>query len=116
MKPRERTPVEVHAEITRYRVIDVREADEFYGPLGTIVGAELIPLASVGEHAARLAGGEPLLLVCRSGRRSASACETLRELGIEDVTNLAGGMLAWGEAGLPVAHLEPPDTSTGADG
>jgi rhodanese-related sulfurtransferase len=115
MPIRERAAAEVHAEITRYRVIDVREPNEFYGDLGTIAGAELIPLATVAESVARLAGAEPLLLVCRSGRRSAKACETLQGLGIADVTNLAGGMLAWGEAGLPVERREPSRAPSGSD-
>jgi rhodanese-related sulfurtransferase len=115
MTIRERTAVEVHAEVTRYRVIDVREPDEFYGALGTIAGAELIPLATVAEHAARLTGAQPLLLVCRSGRRSVNACETLKGLGVEDVTNLAGGMLAWEEAGLPVERPVRSDPVPGPD-
>lgn len=90
-----------------YRVIDVREDYEFRGPLGCIETAELVPLASIEEHAEKLKGARPLLLICRSGKRSGMACEKLKELGCEDVTNLAGGMIGWNRASLPVLHAEP---------
>lgn len=86
-------------QLDSYRIIDVREPAEF--PLGHVPGSELIPLSRVAQSAEALRG-RPLLLVCRSGRRSGRACEVLIELGVSDVTNLAGGMIAWGAAGLPV--------------
>jgi glyoxylase-like metal-dependent hydrolase (beta-lactamase superfamily II)/rhodanese-related sulfurtransferase len=89
------------ARLAEYRVVDVREPEEFTGPLGHVAGSELLPLAGVAEQASALRG-RPLLLVCRSGRRSGQVCETLIALGIQDVTNLAGGMIAWNDAGLPV--------------
>ena len=101
--------VDVNAAASRlneYRVVDVREADEFLGPLGHVAGSDLLPLSQVAESAASL-GDRPLLLVCRSGRRSAQACEVLIGLGVTDVTNLAGGMIAWNEAGLPVEGRNP---------
>lgn len=102
----ELTPTELHAELERYRVIDVREDYEFHGPLGFVAGAELVPMSKLEDFAAQLRGAR-VLLVCRSGRRSGTACQRLQELGIEDVTNLAGGMIAWNRAGLPVTHSEP---------
>ncbi len=89
------------ARLDEYRIVDVREPDEFTGPLGHVRDSELLPLAQVAESASALRG-RPLLIVCRSGRRSGEACETLMGLGVTDVTNLAGGMIAWNEAGLPV--------------
>lgn len=89
------------ARLDRYRVVDVREADEFHGPLGHVVGADLLPLSRVAENVDQLGKG-PLLVVCRSGRRSGVACETLIDLGVTNVVNLVGGMVAWNEAGLPV--------------
>ena len=64
----ELTPEAAHAELDRFRIIDVREAHEFHGPLGFVEGAELVPLSTVAEHAEKLAGPRPLLLVCRSGK------------------------------------------------
>ena len=102
----ELTPEAAHAELDRFRIIDVREAHEFHGPLGFVEGAELVPLSTVAEHAEKLAGPRPLLLVCRSGKRSGQACETLVEQGVRDVTNLDGGMIAWNRAELPVLRTE----------
>jgi rhodanese-related sulfurtransferase len=101
------TPAEVHPELERYRVVDVRESHEFDGPLGFVDRTELVPLSTIPANAEKLAGSRPLLLVCRSGRRSAKACELLQELGLEDVVNLAGGMIAWNRARLPVTRTEP---------
>ncbi len=103
MTVQEASPLAVFPDLENFHVVDVRGADEFNGPLGHIAKAELLPLPDVLGHAARLAPLEPLLLVCRSGRRSLEACRSLQAHGIEKVTNLAGGMIAWNEAGLPVA-------------
>lgn len=93
------------ADVARYRVIDVREQDEWTGELGHIPEAEHVPLATVREAAGSWPKDQPLLLVCRSGRRSAKAAETLLQMGFKDVTNLEGGMLAWNHFGRPTrAH------------
>ena len=85
----------------RYRVFDVREPEEFEGPLGHLACAELLPMGHFMERAEELAD-RPLLLVCRSGNRSGQLCGALVARGIHDVTNLVGGMIAWRQAGLPV--------------
>src|SRR3954453_7729955 len=81
-------------------LIDVRQPAEFEE--ARIPGAVLIPLAELPDRLAELPDGKPLLLVCRSGARSARACEFLAEQGY-DSTNVAGGTLAWIDAGLEVA-------------
>ena len=91
----------------RFRVVDVREAHEFEGPLGRIAGAELLPLGQVAERAASFAPDQPLLLVCRSGRRSDDACAALRDAGVSEAVNLLGGMIAWNQAGLPIEDPIP---------
>jgi rhodanese-related sulfurtransferase len=98
---------DAHASRKRFRVIDVREPQEFHGPLGHIEGAELLPLGTVAEQAETLRDGRPLLLVCRSGKRSDMACQQLASRGCDDVTNLVGGMIGWNRAGLPVERTEP---------
>ena len=89
------------------RVIDVREADEF--AQGSIASALNVPLSRIereGLGALQAAGiaaeqGE-LVIICRSGARSGSACARLgRELG-ERAMNLQGGLIAWVGAGLPL--------------
>lgn len=88
--------------VGRVPIVDVREPDEFVGPLGHIAGAQLVPLGSVGGSASRWAPDAPLLLVCRSGGRSGRAASMLARAGFSRVYNLAGGMLAWADASLPV--------------
>jgi rhodanese-related sulfurtransferase len=44
------------------------------------------------------------VVVCRAGARSASAGAILARAGFRHVSNLAGGMLGWRSAGLPVNH------------
>ena len=85
-------------------VIDVRGADEFIGPLGHIATARNIPVAELGSRLGELAGFEqaPLIIVCRTDRRSATAARTLRAAGFTQVGVLREGMVQWNKAGLPV--------------
>jgi sulfur dioxygenase len=77
------------------QIVDVREPDEFNGPLGHVPGARLIPLGSLNEKAGGLDRHKPLVVVCRSGARSAQATLMLGKAGFERVANLSGGMLRW---------------------
>jgi rhodanese-related sulfurtransferase len=85
-------------------VIDVREPEEFVGELGHIRGALLVPLDALQRRLPKLAGyvDQDIVVVCRAGARSASACVMLEEAGFARVRNLADGMLAWNEAGQPI--------------
>jgi len=101
------TPDEISVQqaaerISELEVVDVRGADEYDGPLGHIAGARLLPLGELEARASELSVDGPLLMVCRSGRRSEVACQKLAELGVPGAINLVGGMIAWNEAGLPV--------------
>lgn len=80
--------------------VDVREPDEW--DEGHIPGALHIPLGELPERLSELPAESDLILVCRSGGRSAAATEFLLRSGYPRVANLAGGMLAWQEAGHPV--------------
>ena len=84
------------------QLVDVREPEEFSGPLGHIRGAKLIPLGSLAERAQELTKDRPIVTVCRSGSRSAQATVILREAGFTDTANLAGGMLRWRSEGHAV--------------
>jgi rhodanese-related sulfurtransferase len=82
-------------------VIDVRGPDEFTGPLGHIAGALNLP---IGELPGRLSeinalGDKPIILVCRTDKRSASAASLLRDAGFRDVRVLRGGMERWNRTG-----------------
>jgi uncharacterized membrane protein YdjX (TVP38/TMEM64 family)/rhodanese-related sulfurtransferase len=85
-------------------IIDVRGADEFTGPLGHIANARNIPVAALSGRLSELAGLErvPIVLVCRTERRSAMAAQTLRDAGFAEVSVLRRGMVQWNESGLSV--------------
>ncbi|MFS8065482.1 MAG: MBL fold metallo-hydrolase [Byssovorax sp.] len=89
------------------RIIDVREADEYTGPLGHIETAELFPLGTIGQVAATWDRSLPVVLVCRSGGRSAKAALEMRALGFEKIASMRGGMTRWNEAHLPVTRTSP---------
>jgi sulfur dioxygenase len=86
----------------RVQIIDVREAEEFDGALGHIQGAKLISLGSLKNSLAAINKEKPVVVVCRSGARSAQATVILRGAGYTKVANLAGGMLRWRGQRLPV--------------
>ncbi len=91
--------VEEHA--AQLQIVDVREADEFAGPLGHIPSAKLLPLGQLDKLASGLSKDQPIVTVCRSGARSAQAVAILRKAGFAKVANLAGGMLRWRSQNLP---------------
>jgi len=77
------------------QIVDVREPDEFNGPLGHVPGARLVPLGSLTQRVGELQKGMPIVTVCRSGARSAQATVLLGKAGFDRVANLSGGMLRW---------------------
>lgn len=84
-------------------LVDVREDSEFHD--GHILGARHIPLGTLRKRLNELEPhkNKPLLVYCRSGQRSASACGLLRKEGFQNVTNLKGGVMAWQNAGMPLS-------------
>ncbi|AKT38133.1 MBL fold metallo-hydrolase [Chondromyces crocatus] len=97
-------PAQVFKHGEEIRLVDVREPSEFTGELGHIARAELVPLATVIAAAERWRKEDELVLICRSGRRSEQAATALTAAGFRRTMNLAGGMLAWNEARLPVEY------------
>lgn len=84
------------AETPAPTIIDVRNPDEFTGPLGHIDGAENIPLPVFGNHLTELAQrAGPVVLVCHTDRRSSTAAAALRKAGAQQTLVLRGGMTAW---------------------
>ncbi len=80
-------------------VLDVRtqaEWNEYHIP-----GTHLIPLDELESRLASLPKGEEIVVVCRSGNRSAVATQILRDNGF-DATSMAGGVKAWRAAGYLV--------------
>ncbi|MBX5464413.1 MAG: ThiF family adenylyltransferase, partial [Clostridia bacterium] len=84
-------------------LLDVREPWEFAEM--RIPGARLIPLDELPARLGELERGRPLVAACFTGPRSARAVRLLRGRGFE-AYNLAGGLLAWELAGLPLEREE----------
>jgi rhodanese-related sulfurtransferase len=85
------------------RVIDVRQMQEIVQ--GTVPKAEALPLHTLPAKVHELSREEKLVMVCRSGARSAQACMFLQQQGFANVYNLRGGMMGWMQSGLPACQL-----------
>ncbi len=85
-------------------LLDVREPGEWQG--GHVAQAWLLPMGQVARHRSDLPQDRRIVVVCRSGGRSAAVAEALRAWGF-DAVNLSGGMTAWAVAGLPVVTTGP---------
>jgi Rhodanese-related sulfurtransferase len=77
----------------RLNMIDVREDHEV--ALGMIPGAKHIPLGQLPERIGEIEQTGEIILICKSGVRSAHACEYLSMLGFRGLKNMTGGMLKW---------------------
>ncbi len=77
-------------------VLDVRTEAEFYGPLGHIDGATLIPIDELADRMNELSSvkDKTIYVVCRSGNRSGRGKDILNANNFTAV-NVNGGMLAW---------------------
>ncbi len=82
----------------KLRVIDVRLMQEI--ATGTVPSAESLPLHTLPAKIHELSPEEKLVMVCRSGARSAQACLFLQQQGFSNVYNLRGGMMGWMQSGL----------------
>ena len=79
-------------------LVDVREPAEFAE--AHVPGATLMPMGQLRSRVAELDRAAPVLLICRSGHRSAVVGEVLAAEGF-DAVNVAGGTIAWLRAGKP---------------
>jgi rhodanese-related sulfurtransferase len=80
-------------------ILDVREQDEW--DAGHVEGATLIPLGELANRLSELPQDTQIIVMCKSGNRSAKGRDLLLANGFTQVTSLAGGITAWIEAGLP---------------
>lgn len=94
------TPEELKARLDageKLNLVDVREPHEHAEfniggtllPLGKIMATETDDINHLKD--------EEIIFYCRSGARSAQACQFATTLGFNHTVNLAGGMLAWRE-------------------
>jgi hydroxyacylglutathione hydrolase len=86
------------------RILDVRRQSEFAA--GHIPGAVHVPHVQLAQRLGDAPAGDPVIVNCRSGVRSARATSLLRARGINAI-NLEGGYLAWAAAGLPSETEQP---------
>lgn len=79
-----------------FQLIDVRETFEY--EVSNLEG-ENIPLGGILIEADKISKDKPVIVQCRSGKRSAAAIMQLEaQYGYENLYNLKGGILAWQEA------------------
>ena len=83
-------------------LIDVRQPHEYRK--GHIAGVISMPLTEVSQRLHELPRDRPVILICRTGRRSRAAARLLRRTGYASF-NLQGGMLRWYRANLPVEKI-----------
>jgi rhodanese-related sulfurtransferase len=83
-------------------VVDVREDKEMAD--GSIINAIHIPLGDLKNQIKKIEKykEKPVIVVCRSGMRSASAASILRKEGFQQVHNMRGGIMAWQKDGMPL--------------
>jgi rhodanese-related sulfurtransferase len=80
-------------------ILDVRQPDEWNQ--AHIPNSTLIPLDQLADRMSELPKDQEIVVVCRSGNRSAQRRDILLEAGFTDVTSMAGGLNQWKAAGYP---------------
>ena len=101
--------IDVHEAARRHEagtpIVDVRQPDEYAE--GHVPGAPLVPLGTVPDRLDAFAADGEILVICKSGGRSAQAVEHLRNQGI-DAVNVAGGTTGWIAAGHRIVTGDEP--------
>ncbi len=81
-------------------ILDVREPDEWIS--GHISGAVLIPLGELPDRIKEVPSDQKIVVVCRSGNRSAQGRDVLINAGYTRVTSMNGGVNTWSAKGYPL--------------
>ncbi len=82
-------------------ILDVREPSEW--TQFHIPGATLIPLGELPNRLNEVPKDRPVVVVCRTGHRSAQGRDILKNAGFTNVTSMAGGVTQWQSQGLAIA-------------
>jgi rhodanese-related sulfurtransferase len=104
-KPTTSLPIEISvSQVVQERdkgalILDVREPNEW--AQFHIQGATLIPLGELPNRLNEIPKDREIIVVCRSGARSAQGRDILLNAGYTQVTSMAGGLTAWQSQGLP---------------
>ena len=95
------TPQEVEQGLRdgRMLLVDVREPNET--AVETYPDAVIVPLSAFDPAAIPDPQGKEVVFACRSGRRSVTASLAAQDAGYPYKSHLAGGIIAWKQAGLP---------------
>ena len=83
-----------------YIILDVRTQEEYDS--GHLKNSMLIPVDELEERISEVPKDKPIIVYCRSGRRSAEAADILLKNGFSPVYDMQGGILEWIEKGYPV--------------
>jgi rhodanese-related sulfurtransferase len=86
-------------------LLDVREDDEWIA--GHAPQAVHLPMMTVPARLGDVPADQEVVVVCRSGIRSAQVVAYLRAHGYDNVANLADGMQGWARAGRPMVCEQP---------
>jgi rhodanese-related sulfurtransferase len=92
--------------------VDVREANEVAILAYDVPGVINLPLSELPDRLAELPLDQPIVLACRSGKRSVQAANLLTLNNFSEVSSLAGGIIAWEAAGLPVQEKDRSTEAT----
>ena len=103
---REIEPASVGSRQSATRLIDVRDQAEFDGELGHLPGAQLVPLATLKEKSMGWNRDESIIIVCKTGVRSATAAADLAAIGFNNVATVRGGMEALVKSGVQIERRE----------
>lgn len=95
--PREIADQIINGEVT---VVDVRAESEWEE--NRLPNAQHIMLGYLPKRTDEVINGKPIVVMCRTGNRSGIAASLLQAQGAKEVINLAGGIVEWKQAGLPV--------------
>jgi uncharacterized membrane protein YdjX (TVP38/TMEM64 family) len=87
-------------------VLDVRTAEDFAGEQGHIAVATNIPVEELAVRLAEISDYQerPVIIVCRTDRKSVQAAQILAQNGFADVHVARMGMTAWNEQGYEIKH------------
>ena len=98
--PKEISVQQAHEKYTQgVFLLDVRTQEEW--DQTHVPGATLVPLDQLQNRLDELPRDQEIVVICRSGNRSATGRDMLLDAGFESVTSVAGGMNQWTSAGYP---------------
>lgn len=109
------TPQEAYREAMENNAIlvDVREKYLSVYKKFTVSQTLFLPFSQLAEHAAELPTDVPLIIADSVGLRSKDALILLKDMGFDNVANLAGGLVEWERDGLPL-HVNNDEILTGS--